>query len=115
MSIVRHEPAGVYSKCVEANGFVFTAGIVPTDVTVNTESQTRQVLAEIDRVLKLAGTDKTKIVSATIWLSHIKLREAMNVVWNEWTGGANLPARACVEATLVDPRMQVEIAVVAVK
>lgn len=115
MSIVRHEPAGIYSKVVEANGFVYTAGITPKDLTVPIEGQTRQVLAEIDRLLALCGTDKSKILQATIWVSHIRAREALNVIWTEWTGGNNLPARACVEAQLADPRMQVEIAVVAVK
>lgn len=115
MSITRHEPAKIYSKVVEANGFVFTAGIVADDLSLNVDSQTRQILAEIDRLLKLCGTDKTRIVQATIWLSTIKARDAMNEVWNQWTGGNNLPARACVEAQLASPKMLVEIAVVAAK
>jgi enamine deaminase RidA (YjgF/YER057c/UK114 family) len=113
--IIRHEPSKIYSKVVEANGFVFTAGIVADDVTKDVLGQTQQILAEIDRILKLAGTDKTKVVSASIWLSDIRTRDAMNEAWNAWTGGKNLPGRACVEAKLADPRMLVEIGVVAVK
>jgi enamine deaminase RidA (YjgF/YER057c/UK114 family) len=115
MPITRHEPSKIYSKVVEANGFVFTAGIVAEDIKQDAKGQTQQVLAEIDRLLKLCGTDKTKVVSATIWVADIRLREPMNEVWNAWTGGQNLPGRACIEAKLADPRALVEIAVVAAK
>jgi enamine deaminase RidA (YjgF/YER057c/UK114 family) len=79
------------------------------------KGQSQQVLKEIDRLLKLAGTDKTKVVSATIWVPDIRLRDGMNESWNAWTGGENLPGRACIEAKLADPRLLVEIAVVAAK
>jgi enamine deaminase RidA (YjgF/YER057c/UK114 family) len=116
MSIKRHESSKVYSKAVEANGMVFTAGIVPTDLSRDVKGQTQEVLAEIDRVLALAGATKAHIVSASIWLNDIRHRDAMNEAWIAWTGGElNAPARACVEAKLVDPRMLVEIAVVAAK
>jgi enamine deaminase RidA (YjgF/YER057c/UK114 family) len=115
MAIVRHEPSAILSKVVEANGFVFTAGVVADDVKQDCKGQSAQILSEIDRLLKLAGTDKSKIVSATIWLPDIRLRDQMNEAWNAWTGGKNLPGRACVEAKLADPRMLVEISVVAVK
>jgi enamine deaminase RidA (YjgF/YER057c/UK114 family) len=115
MTITRHEPSKILSKVVEANGFVFTAGVVADNIDQDAKSQTEQILAEIDRLLKLAGTDKTKVVSATIWVSDIRHRDAMNVAWNAWTGGQNLPGRACIEAKLADPRALVEIAVVAAK
>lgn len=115
MSITRHEPSKIYSKVVEANGFVFTAGIVADDIKQDIKGQTAQILKEIDRLLHLGGTDKTKVVSATIWVTDIRSREAMNEAWTAWTGGQNLPGRACIEAKLADPRMLVEIAVVAAK
>lgn len=116
MAITRHESNTVYSKVAEANGMVFTAGIVPSDLSRDVKGQTAEVLAEIDRLLKLCGTDKSKVVSATIWLSDIRSREAMNEAWIAWVGGAaNAPVRACVEAKLVDPKMLVEIGIVAVK
>ena len=115
MTIKRHEPSKIYSKVVEANGFVYTAGIVADDITKDVKGQTQQILKEIDRLLNLAGTDKTKVVSASIWVSDIRQRDAMNEAWNAWTGGENLPGRACVEAKLADPRMLVEIAVIAAK
>ncbi|MGE5513119.1 MAG: RidA family protein [Bacteroidota bacterium] len=115
MTIKRYEPAKILSKAVEANGFVFTAGLTAENRSLDVTGQTKEVLAEIDRVLKLAGTDKSKIVSATIWVPDIRLRDGMNVAWNEWTGGKDLPGRACIEAKLADPKLLVEIAVVAVK
>ena len=115
MSIKRHEPSKIYSKVVEANGFVFTAGIVAEDLKQDAKGQTQQILREIDRLLKMGGSDKSKLVSATIWVTDIRNRDAMNEAWNAWTGGENLPGRACVQAALADPRMLVEIAVVAAK
>lgn len=115
MSITRHESSSVYSKVVEANGTVYTAGIVPADLSRDVKGQTEEVLAEIDRLLALCGTTRANVVSATIWLADIRLREAMNEAWIAWLGGKDAPVRACVEAKLVDPRMLVEIAVIATK
>ena len=115
MPITRHEPSAIYNKVVEANGFVFTSGIVADDTGQDTSGQTRQILAEIDRLLGLCGASKSQIVSAMIWLTDIRDRDAMNTVWTEWTGGKDLPVRACVEGRLADPRMRVEIQVTAAK
>ena len=74
------------------------------------KGQTEQILKEIDRLLKLCGTDKTKV-----GVPDIRLRDPMNEAWNAWTKGENLPGRACIEAKLADPQVLVEIAVVATK
>lgn len=115
MSIVRYETSPVYSKAAEAGGLVFTAGVIPANLAADATGQTAEVLAEIDRLLALAGTDKSRIVQATVWLNDIRHREAMNTAWSAWLAGGPAPARACVEAKLIDPRMLVEISVVAVK
>jgi enamine deaminase RidA (YjgF/YER057c/UK114 family) len=115
MPIQRHEPSPILSNVVEANGFVFTAGVVAKDSSLNVKGQTQQILAEIDRLLGICGTDKSKVVSATIWVSDIRHRESMNEAWTAWTGGKNLPGRACIEAKLADPRLLVEISVIAAK
>ena len=115
MSITRHEPTEIFNKVVEANGFVFTSGIVADDVSQDIKGQTKQILAEIDRLLGLCGSDKSKAVSAMIWVTDIRNRDAMNEEWNAWTGGQNLPTRACVEARLATSAILVEIAVTAVK
>lgn len=115
MSITRYEETEVYSKVAEANGFVFTAGIVPSDLSRDVKGQTEEVLGEIDRLLALAGTSRSKVVQATIWLADIRQRAEMNEAYLAWTGGKDTPVRACVQSKLVDPRMLVEISVVAVK
>jgi len=115
MPIERFETSAVYSKVTQANGWVFTAGVIPTDLSRDCEGQTAEVLAEIDRLLALAGTNKANVVQATVWLNDIRHRDAMNKAWSAWLGGKDAPARACVEAKLIDPRMLVEISVVAVK
>ena len=115
VTVQRYESTAVYSKVTEANGFVFTAGVIPTDLSRDVEGQTAEVLIEIDRLLALAGTDNSKIVQATVWLNDIRNRDGMNKAWGVWLGGKDAPARACVEAKVIDPRMLVEISVVAVK
>lgn len=115
MTIKRHEPSDILSKAVEANGFVFLAGIVAEDSSAGIKGQTKSVIKQIDALLAKCGTDKSKIVQAQIWVPDIKLRAEMNVVWKEWNAGKDLPARACVEAKLADPKLLVEIMVTAVK
>jgi len=115
MTIKRYESNEIYSKAAETGGLVFTAGIVPSDLSRDVKGQTVEVLGEIDRLLALAGTSKASVVQATIWLADIRHREQMNEAWKAWTGGRDAPVRACVEAKLVDPRMLVEIAIVAAK
>src|SRR5262245_34456077 len=113
MTIKRHEPSKILSKVVEANGFVFTAGVTAEDPNRVANGHAQRILKELDRLLVLGGTEKSKVLSATIWVSDIRHRDAMNESWNAWTGGANLPGRACIEAKLADPRLLVEISVIA--
>jgi enamine deaminase RidA (YjgF/YER057c/UK114 family) len=115
MTIKRYESSEIYSKVAEANGFVYTAGVVPADLSRDVKGQTEEVLAEIDRLLALAGATKSNVVQTTIWLADIRHRDQMNEAWKAWIGGKDAPVRACVEAKLVDPRMLVEISVVAAK
>ena len=79
------------------------------------KGQTQQILKEIDRLLKLGGTDKSKLVSATIWVTDIRNRDAIERGVERLDRRRELPGRACIEAALADPRMLVEIAVVAAK
>ena len=73
------------------------------------------MLAEIDRLLAKCGTSKSKILTATIWVTDIRNRAPMNEAWTAWVDKNNLPARACVEAKLADPACLVEIMVTAAK
>jgi enamine deaminase RidA (YjgF/YER057c/UK114 family) len=113
MTITRIETGKRMSQAVVHNGIAYLAGQVGNpgdDVT----AQTRKVLAEIDRLLAAAGTDKTKLITAQIWLADIATGfAAMNAVWDEWVSPGNTPARYTGEAKLASPEYLVEIIVTA--
>ena len=115
MSITRHESGPILSLAVENGNTVYLAGIVPKNLKNDIKGQTAEVLAEIDRLLAKTGTSKAKLLTATIWVTDIRNRAAMNEVWTAWTDPKNLPVRACVEAKLADPACLVEIMVTAAK
>ncbi|MFT3762484.1 MAG: RidA family protein [Pseudoxanthomonas sp.] len=94
-------------------GIVYLAGQVAEDAEADAAGQTRQVLAAIDDLLAQAGTDKTKILRAQIFLADISDFAAMNSAWDEWVPHGNAPSRATVEARLADPAWKVEIVVTA--
>ncbi len=115
MDIRRIECGSRMSQAVVCNGFVYLAGQVApegaSDVTVS--GQTRSALAEIDRLLELAGTSKANLLSASIWLADMDRFDEMNAVWDRWITPGCAPARATVEARLAGPEYLVEIAVIA--
>ena len=115
MSLTRHEPGPILSLAVEHGNTVYLAGIVPKNLKYDIKGQTAEVLAEIDRLLAKAGTSKSKILTANIWVTDIRNRAAMNESWSAWVDPKNLPVRACVEAKLADPACLVEIMVTAAK
>jgi enamine deaminase RidA (YjgF/YER057c/UK114 family) len=111
--IIRTDANPVLSKAVEYHGFVYTQGMVASDLTKDITGQTEDVLAQIDEVLELHGTDKTRLLQAQIWVKHIADREALNKVWSAWLPEGGAPARACVEAVLANPDYLVEIMITA--
>lgn len=115
MSINRHEQSSILSQAVESGATVYLAGVVAKDLSRDVKGQTQEVLADIDRLLEKCGSHKSKLLSATIWVTDIRNRALMNEVWTAWVDAKNMPARACVEAKLADPRALVEIMVVAAK
>ena len=115
MSVTRHEPGPILSLAVEHGQTVYLAGIVAKDLKQDVKGQTQEVLTEIDRLLAKCGSNKSKVLTATIWVTDIRNRAPMNEVWTAWADPKNLPARACVEAKLADPRALVEIMVIAAK
>jgi enamine deaminase RidA (YjgF/YER057c/UK114 family) len=115
MAITRHEPGPLLSLAVEHGDTVYLAGIVARNLKNDVRGQTEEVLAEIDRLLAKAGSGKSKILQATIWVSDIRNRGAMNEVWTKWLDPKHLPGRACIEAKLADPAALVEIMVTASK
>lgn len=115
MSIQRFETGPRMSQAVVHGNTVYLAGVVADDLKADTAGQTKQILDKIDRLLKTAGTDKTKILSANIWLTDMRTFGDMNKVWDAWVSQGNTPARATVEAALAGPDYRVEIMVVAAK
>ncbi|MFN3524822.1 MAG: RidA family protein [Paracoccus sp. (in: a-proteobacteria)] len=101
------------SQAVIANGFVFLAGQVGEPGTPVAE-QTTAILRQIDDLLAQAGTDKTRIVSAQIWMADMAEFAQMNAVWDAWVPQGHTPARATGESALATPDYKVEIIVTAV-
>ena len=115
MSIARHDPSPILSQAVEYGDTVYLAGIVAKDYGKDVKGQTKEILDDIDRLLAKCGSSKSKALSATIWVTDIRNRAPMNEVWTAWVDPKNMPARACVEAALADPKALVEIMVTAAK
>ena len=113
MSIQRLRIEKRYSEIVIHNGTVHLAGQLADDYDGDIRVQTRQTLANIDRYLAEAGSDKTKILSVTIYLKDMADYAGLNEVYDTWVAEGAAPARACVEAKLYDPRVLVEMMVVA--
>jgi len=116
MSIERHEIGPRMSKVVVHGNTVYLAGIVadnPKGKSVT--EQTKDILAQIDGFLARAGTNKSKLLSANIWITDMATFAEMNAVWDAWVSSGNTPARATVEAKLATPDYKVEIMVVAGK
>jgi len=111
--IIRTEANTILAKAVEYHGFVYLQGVVPSDPSLDITGQTKDVLAQIDALLEIHGTDSTRLLQAQIWLKHMSDRDALNAVWSAWLPADGAPARACVEAVLADPRYLVEIMVTA--
>jgi len=115
MSITRHDQSAILSQAVVYGDTVYLAGVVAKNLDADVKGQTKEVLGEIDRLLGKCGSNKSKILSATIWVTDIRNRAPMNEIWTAWVDTKNMPARACVEAALADPKALVEIMVVAAK
>ncbi|MEM1045244.1 MAG: RidA family protein [Pseudomonadota bacterium] len=112
MTIKRIKVGDRMSQAVVYNGVVTTAGQVAQGAAgASITDQTKDILAAIDGLLAEAGTDKSKALTATIWLSDIGDFAEMNAVWDAWVSPGNTPTRACVESRLAAPHFNVEIAV----
>ena len=111
--IQRLEPGPRMSEAVVHGGVVYLAGQVPEDGSLDIGGQTAQVLAAIDALLAQAGSDKTRILRAQIFLADIADFAGMNQVWDRWVPAGHTPARATVQATLARPEWRIEIVVTA--
>lgn len=111
MTIKRFETGARMSQAVVHNGTVYLAGQVAKGASV--KEQTAAILKQIDTLLAGAASDKSKLLSATIWLTDMSTFGEMNAVWEGWVSKGNTPARATVEAELATPDYLVEIACIA--
>ena len=122
MSIIRHEirqisdenrGQPIISQAVVHGNVAYFAGITPNPIAGDIKTQTAQVLRRVDELLKLAGTDKSHLLSAQVWIADMRLFEDHNSVWNKWVDPANPPVRACLTTDFWRPGMLVEVMVVA--
>lgn len=111
--IQRLEVATRYSEAAVFNGVIYLAGMVPECAETDITSQTRDVLAQIDRRLVQLGSDKTRLLRVQIYLSDIRHIAAMNGVWDAWVPAGHAPPRATVEARLAVPEWTIEVVVTA--
>ncbi len=109
MSITRFAPETRLSGAVSHGPTLYLAGQVADDTTLDAEGQTADILAQIDALLAEAGTDKSRLLSATIILADIADAPAMNRAWDRWLDTANKPARMTNKSALVNPACRFEI------
>jgi len=110
-SIERFDVGARLSEMAVHNGVAYLAGQVPEDATQDITGQAAQVLAAIDKLLARAGSDKTKILMAQIFLTDLADFPGMNKAWDAWVAAGNAPPRATVVAQLARPEWKVEIVV----
>jgi enamine deaminase RidA (YjgF/YER057c/UK114 family) len=111
--IVRIDQNARRSRAVSYGPMVFLAGQVADDSSGDITQQTTEALAKVDDMLRQAGTDKSRLLSATIWLRTMDDYAGMNAVWDKWVVPGSTPARCCGKVELADPAQRVEIIVVA--
>lgn len=111
--IQRFEVGKRLSEMAVYNGTIYLAGQIPEDTSVNIQGQTRQVLESIDGLLAQAGSDKSKILHAQIFLPDLGDFAAMNEVWEAWVVPGHTPTRATVQAALANPKWKIEVVVTA--
>ncbi|MCZ6875739.1 MAG: RidA family protein [bacterium] len=115
MDITRINPGPRMSSMVIHGETIYLAGQVAANPNGDTAAQTRDIVGKIDALLNEAGSDKSKLLAATIYLTDIRDFVAMNEVWDAWVATGNTPARTCVQASLARPNIRVEITVIAAK
>lgn len=114
MTIQYIDEAKFYSKAVVHNGVAYISGQIPTNTPDGSfEEQTKDVFAALDSVMQTAGTDKSKLLSVTIYLADMDDFAAFNPLYLQWLDGLDLPSRATVQAALVAPQYKIEIAAIA--
>lgn len=112
-SIARHQSNSRLSRAVVHNGVAYLAGTTAENRSANMKGQTEEILNKIDELLKLAGTDKSRLLSAVVYVADMRLKAQMDEAWVAWVDPKNPPARATVETRLGTPDTLVEIMMIA--
>lgn len=112
-TIQRYHVGPRLSEIVVHNNTVYLAGQIAEVLDKDAKGQTQEVLAAVDRLLAEVGSDKTRILSVTIYLADMADYDAMNEAWSAWAPHGHTPARATIEAALADPKYRVEMSVIA--
>lgn len=115
MSIQHIDDNGTLSEATIYGDTIYLAGQVPDDDSLDITGQTQQVLANIDKLLLATGSHKGQMLSAQVFIKNLSDFPAFNDVWKAWLSGHPTPARATIEANLVNPKWLIEIMVVAKK
>ncbi len=115
MTIKRIKVGARMSQAVIHGDTVYLAGQVADNAKDDVAGQTKQILSKIEGLLAEAGSDKSKLLSATIWLTDMRGFDDMNKVWDGWVSPGNTPGRACVEAKLARADLLVEIGIIAAR
>jgi enamine deaminase RidA (YjgF/YER057c/UK114 family) len=113
MTIQRFDNGPRFCRVLSHNGTVYLAGMTADDTTGDVIQQTHDTLAKIDRYLAVAGSDRSKLLTAVIWLRDIADFDRMNAVWDGWIDRTCMPVRATVEARMAGDSYRVEIMVTA--
>lgn len=101
------------SRALVHNGIVYTAGQVPDDMTLDIAGQAKQVLAKIEALITQAGSDKSRLMTAQVWLRTMEDFVAFNAVWDAWVVPGSTPTRCCGKVEMNNPNCRVEILVTA--
>lgn len=113
MSIERLHSGPKLSRVVKHNGLVYLCGQVAKDYSGDITEQTRTMLERVDEHLAEAGSDRSQMLTATVYVKNAADIKAMNEVWGAWLDGATPPARTCVVAGMANPDILVEITITA--
>ncbi|MBZ4691196.1 MAG: hypothetical protein JG765_2447 [Cereibacter sp.] len=96
MTITRNQPTPIMHRSVVHNGVAYFGGVVGADLTAGMEAQTRSITERLDTLLSDAGTDRTKLLTAMLYITDMSLKGEMNKAWTDWIGGSDLPTRATI-------------------
>lgn len=113
--IQRHARTPIMHRVVENAGTLYFGGVVAEDRSASMKGQTEQVLARLDTLLSEAGSDRSKVLSATIFITDMGLKDEMNEAWTAWFAPEHLPSRATIGVADLGPKALIEVVIIAAK